>query len=249
MKIIRPERTRKPQQADILFIPGELTYDIFLLCYGHSPHNFPSIISQTCHSWREFALTCPVLWSSIVFDKNVKHPQVLDMYKTQLARSGEAPLTIRIRESAVRQPSIKNTRTISDLILPQVSRWKSLEIDFDVPHKVVRMFFDKLRHARAPQLEMLNIFQDSSRWKEEQKIRWRFKAFEGGTPKLKRLNLARAKVDWQSNNFNALNQLTIRDGSLKNSEFGTKPLAVNHRPVHPLFDRNPRYYDPSWDRD
>lgn len=220
MKIIRPELIRRPQQADILFIPAELTYQIFLLCYEHNPQTFPKTISQTCHVWREFALTCPVLWSSIVFDENLKHAQVVNTYKTQLERSGEAPLVIHICASAVQRPVIKNMRTISDLIIPRVSRWKSLEIDPDVPHKAIRVFFDKLRDARAPLLEKLTIHQAVSSWDKDQKIKWRFKAFGGGTPKLRQLTLGRAKVEWQSNVFrvNTLDHLTIRDGSLKNKD-------------------------------
>ncbi|KAG9044456.1 hypothetical protein FS837_008129 [Tulasnella sp. UAMH 9824] len=152
----------------------------------------------------------------------VKRSQILDMYKIQLARSGEALLTIRICEPAVRQPTIKNMRTISDLILPHVSRWKHLEIDSNVPHKVFRVLFDRLRDARAPRLETLSILQDSSRWNEEQNIKWRFKAFGGGTPSLKRLNLGRAKVDWKSNIFNTFDHLAIRDGSLRS----TDPISI-----------------------
>ncbi|KAG8952235.1 hypothetical protein FRC04_004942 [Tulasnella sp. 424] len=202
---------RTSQQSPILNLPDDLTYLIFLTCHHDDPERFSTVILRVCSQWRQTALAIPELWSTINFDKNLKEWQVVERIQLQLERAQLAPLHIHIFEPAIHKPAVKNMLKICQLILPLIQRWGSLTIQKDIPHRTLRLLFDRLANTSAPWLERLTIQNRVRWWDPDVDKKWKFKAFGGGMPSLRYLQLSRCTFDWNSHMFDNLIDLEIHD--------------------------------------
>ncbi|KAJ7916711.1 hypothetical protein B0H13DRAFT_2658224 [Mycena leptocephala] len=88
----------------------------------------PWYLGHISRAWRATALAYPSLWTSITIlncrDHPSNNPPSLAMFKTQLLRSENAPLTIHFRCNN------KSPCRILAALLPHSSRWKSLYFQF-----------------------------------------------------------------------------------------------------------------------
>jgi vacuolar-type H+-ATPase subunit I/STV1 len=111
-------------------LPSDVLAEIFswtLLPEGYFPSTkiaaSPWVLTHVCAAWRSLAISLPALWLSVRFDKRVS----LAMLQTQLARSGQRPLTIYFSSSNVE--AFKS-------ILDHSNRWHTADLwifDWMVP--------------------------------------------------------------------------------------------------------------------
>ncbi|KAG8952236.1 hypothetical protein FRC04_004943 [Tulasnella sp. 424] len=205
---------RANQKSPILDLPHDLTYLIFFSCHRDNPQNFSTTIPRGCKQWRKAALAISELWSTINFDKNLKNKQVAEKIQLQLERAQLAPLHIHIFESAIHKPAIKNILKICQLMFPLVQQWGSLSIHGNVPHKALRLLFDRLTNTSVLRLENLAIENNMVMWHQDMAVKWRFKAFGSGMPSLRYFQLSVYRPDRNSHTFDNLIELEIQDPQL-----------------------------------
>ncbi|KAG8914338.1 hypothetical protein FRC01_004117 [Tulasnella sp. 417] len=201
---------RPAQNSLILYLPDELTYDIFLTCHDDDRRSFPWIASTVCSQWRCIALSTPVLWSEINFDRSLHNQQVARNIETQLKRAQMAPLDIHIFQSALHETETESMLQIAELISPSAQRWRSLVIEETVQSQTLQILFDRLTTASVPQLENLVIPRGSG---STSVPGWEFRAFSNGAPRLQFLHLSKCRVDWNSDIFSNLVELEVHDAS------------------------------------
>ncbi|KAJ7889729.1 hypothetical protein B0H13DRAFT_2666105 [Mycena leptocephala] len=92
----------------------------------------PWIIGQVCSRWREVALALPTLWTSITVANNLS-PRQFFLLKTQLARTGSAPINLLIRftSGARSQFSEDEFDLFLAMLVSHSTRWRALHLEFD----------------------------------------------------------------------------------------------------------------------
>lgn len=188
------------RRSSIDVLPDDLLYSIFLTYGGlaGSYQIFPTTASHVCRRWRRLVLGASMLWSSIIVTKG---DTPMEKYAEWIRRSRDAPLDIELWRQAFRRDSAISITEVLRLLLPEVRRWRSLKFSnvsgswpSQLNDQVVRQFFDQLRDILVPQLESLTI---RARW-GPRSLPWTFQAFQQGTPRLRRVDLAFSSVPWSS---------------------------------------------------
>ncbi|KAG9044454.1 hypothetical protein FS837_008127 [Tulasnella sp. UAMH 9824] len=229
------ETLRSTPTSPILSLSDDLTYYIFLDCHHTDRLSFAAIASAVCSQWRRIALSTPALWSTIIFEESLKNNQVARKMETRLERAQTAPLEIHIYGSAIDKPEDQSMSRIAELIYPSAQTWRSLVVHPNVPHLALQVLFDRLTNASAPQLEKLSIQPGLLLWHSELGVKWNFKAFGNGTPRLQSLRLSRCRFDWSSSIFNDLIELEVQDPRLLKMD-RAQLIAI----VRDLIIRSPR---------
>ncbi|KAG8897417.1 hypothetical protein FRC00_004286, partial [Tulasnella sp. 408] len=211
-----PEAASSPDQhpsdtsvmlVPITRMPFDILQIIFTLCQDKTISTFPFTASHVCRLWREYVLAMPLLWGSLHIRERVPR---WEMLKVMLQRSDQAPLNIYINELPFMQSAVPRMRKIMRMILPHVARWRSLHLT-DVPHKVRRILLDQIRAKPAPNLEEINVFQDSFLQTENRSPNWRAQNLFVGFHNL-------TSVAWTSYTSSLRNLPTFRN--LKNLTIG-----------------------------
>lgn len=126
--------------------------------------NGPWLTSQVCRRWRDIVLTSQALWSHVqVSDRLIEDDLPLDTHlpsiplhalETWIHRSGNAPLHIRCRESALPDSHWET-------LMSSGQRWQSLDVDLTESFLkqlfVRREKFSSLRHIRL--LDRFDVLQ------------------------------------------------------------------------------------------
>lgn len=183
-------------------IPPEILAHIFMALAGHELGQlvFPSrkhilLPGQICRYWREVAISTPSLWASLSFDL---HPEYflreMEMGTTWLARTGEYPLTLQIRNSRYLAPS--TFYPIIDMILAYAPRWHTLSLQ--VSPFVLQQHIQRAK-GRVSRLQCLSIERDGD-GDDSSPVIESFDAFEI-VPKLRSFHLQsglinRMQVPW-----------------------------------------------------
>ncbi|TCD61496.1 hypothetical protein EIP91_008362 [Steccherinum ochraceum] len=139
-----------PETLGEIFVFYVQEMDEYAKRYWVDPHlgsDWPTVVSQVCHHWREVALATPRLWTKINVDN------ALERTKTFLERSKQAPLhVVAIQRSLSEDPS----RLVSalELLVPELKRTESLHTSWSRPT------YEAVRHlvpASLPSLRSLSM--------------------------------------------------------------------------------------------
>lgn len=90
----------------------------------------PLILGSVCASWRQVALSTPILWATIVLES--PHPHQIPLIRRWLGRAGRNPLTVIM--SARGESNLRTSEELDEVIsvLVQYSyRWKKIAFWFD----------------------------------------------------------------------------------------------------------------------
>lgn len=155
------------------------------------PDWFPVTISRVCRSWRLFVMGSPTLWASISLSGKAAS---IERNRVWLERSREALLYVEIRAEGFQKASVKAMREIVHLLLPHGHRFRILNVTDELPVKVLRMFFDRLRDVEMPYLQEVKV-ETFDRWRCP---RWNPPLSHSKLPRLERLSLQCFRFDWKS---------------------------------------------------
>ncbi|KAJ7631603.1 hypothetical protein DFH06DRAFT_1438742 [Mycena polygramma] len=133
-------RMHKAVISPLRHLPPELLGRIFLLTlpdleqeqdrsFRRRMARSPWVLTRICSRWRKIAISLPSLWTTITLahfqDPGCTSP--LDMLKTELLRSANAPLSIIV--PPFHEPSLLEELALAlTLVLESSARWESLEI-------------------------------------------------------------------------------------------------------------------------
>ncbi|KAJ7761236.1 hypothetical protein DFH07DRAFT_815797 [Mycena maculata] len=141
----------------IRHIPPELLCHIFSLATSATGRIGEDIVDippwdiiHVCRSWRQTALSYPVLWSVIEISPYTAFST--DMIEAQLSWSGDTPLAI-YQWGGIGDPKDVDPRLL-DLVVAQCSRWRILHLK-----QIPDANFDWIRQTRGnlPSLEVLEV--------------------------------------------------------------------------------------------
>ncbi|KAG9046063.1 hypothetical protein FS837_005139 [Tulasnella sp. UAMH 9824] len=185
------------QACRINDLPYDVFYLLLVMCWddtqgyrGGKEDHFPVIASHVCRIWRQHAINTPSFWAKLTFQSKI--PQ-LEKYQVWLARLKDAPFDVHIGWQPFTSASIKHAKGIMRLIMPHISHIRSLRVN-NVPTKILRLIFDRLRDANAPLLRTLRVDMPSGRARLNPnppgKKKWELKPFHRGQmPNLRKLQL------------------------------------------------------------
>ncbi|KAG6371502.1 hypothetical protein JVT61DRAFT_9206 [Boletus reticuloceps] len=106
-------------------------------------------VSQVCRYWHDIAISTPSLWAVIHIPPRVQSCPSFRCIATQLERSKEFPLDIRIHlDNSSDYPSVF-LHTICNTLLAQVCRWRSIEVKVTWAEDVYEIL-DAISKARIP---------------------------------------------------------------------------------------------------
>ncbi|KAJ7639262.1 hypothetical protein FB45DRAFT_1001187 [Roridomyces roridus] len=93
----------------VLFLPPEITSEIFILCLPTSyplfdaaidPTEAPLLVSRVFSQWRQIALSTPTLWKdSLDIDLGVRRKRASDIVDAWLARAQNCPISVQTHGS------------------------------------------------------------------------------------------------------------------------------------------------------
>ncbi|KAF7334441.1 F-box domain-containing protein [Mycena venus] len=141
---LRLEKTAVQERLDsykypVLTLPTEIISEIFihfLPTYPHCPPLTgplsPTLLTHTCHAWREIALATPALWRAITIAGNDPSSIQRVRVSNMLSRSGSCPLSIRIEGWAYESNYEPELQEALAAVLCHCMRWEYLAINADV---------------------------------------------------------------------------------------------------------------------
>ncbi|EGN96756.1 hypothetical protein SERLA73DRAFT_161770 [Serpula lacrymans var. lacrymans S7.3] len=202
---MRVLRTRRNSLAPISRLPPELLSTIFTHC-AHSPHLHEHAtfsirfikVGHVCRHWRAVALGCPSLWSNLVFS----YPRWTD---EMLIRSKMAPLVVKVdltymtpKVVEALQQALKHSIRVKDF---------KLIASKEMMEKLLNQV-----SGPAPLLESLSLSNSRySHYTTESGYPLPEVMFEGQTPRLRRLELFKCDISWNSALLSGLTHLDIRN--------------------------------------
>jgi hypothetical protein len=212
---IQSLRTKRNELSPISILPPEILSKIFILVRdllsGRDPsteaqlhsHHAPWIrVGHVCHYWREFALSCPSLWSVPIFTRP-------SLAQEMIQRSKMAPLTIR---------SIANTWALKVLeqlenALTQIARIQSIELTLE-SHTTIFSFLSQ----PTPLLENLSLSGPTS---YGNKISFPLDTLSDA-PRLRSIDFNWLNFSWESAIFKHENLTDLR---LSNDQIGASTIG------------------------
>ncbi|KAF8431474.1 hypothetical protein L210DRAFT_3651156 [Boletus edulis BED1] len=163
-------------------------------------------VSQVCHYWHDIAISTLSLWAVIHIPPRVTRVQSCPPFcciATQLERSKEFPLDIRIHlDDFSYYPSVL-LHTICNTLLAQVCRWRSIEVKVTRADDMYEIL-DAISEAHipiAPQLKSVMLISSVDDFtfdpsKDYIKSK-RFVLFRSSAPHLETISLImRVNIDW-----------------------------------------------------
>lgn len=119
-------------------LPFELVLDILLQSLADLERHdervrFLQGITAVSSWWRTFAVTMPELWSEIVYPKRFDKKDfdaVFHRIKTYLERSKNSPISVSVFTQGT---TLKDSRRLLNLIIPQLPRCHTLSLQLHVP--------------------------------------------------------------------------------------------------------------------
>ncbi|KAG8926620.1 hypothetical protein FRC01_008625 [Tulasnella sp. 417] len=203
--------TPQPSPLHVNDLPYDVFHLIFSICYQTSKGKipFPVLASHVCRLWRQHALSTPSFWTNLEFRKKKPH---FERYHVWLERANGAPYDMVIDRRPFQKESVKHTKETIRLIIPNIATLRTLVVK-RVPHKILRIIFDRLANMSAPQLQKLTV--KSSRrtsWSSEgTPSKWKFKPFiQGEAPSLRELNLDGINPSYTINRFKNLQHVRLK---------------------------------------
>ncbi|KAL1747601.1 hypothetical protein HDZ31DRAFT_61078 [Schizophyllum fasciatum] len=202
---IRTLKSRRNNLALIARLPPEVLCSIFILISRQGQSEYSNGISldwtkvsHVCRYWRDCALECPRLWSAPSFQPSQKWG--LEM----LHRSKMAPLSIRTDTSYMTPKAVDAVNSA----LQQIHRISELHITA-VPSSLQRLCAPL--NTAAPLLESLLISANprSSYYVTDEGFALADDFLAGETPRLRRLELIRTRINWNSGMLCDLTSLKI----------------------------------------
>ncbi|KAG8982639.1 hypothetical protein FRB90_006661, partial [Tulasnella sp. 427] len=148
-------------------IPYDIFITIVLFCWDNSAEcdkssHFPTTASHVCSTWRRYALDTPTFWSSLSFHQTDLRRALLRCEAWLERTRPDSLLDIVLGPEPFGAASVKRVKSIMRMIVPHVGRWRSLRVEKDVPRKIMRIVFDRLRNVDAPMLEVLKVAVESA---------------------------------------------------------------------------------------
>ncbi|KAJ7206762.1 hypothetical protein GGX14DRAFT_636897 [Mycena pura] len=140
-------------------VPMELVCTIFEMASAQNRVKFgtpPWQLGFICRSWRQYALSCPLLWSSVTVPHcpgwyQSETQQLLSKLRTQLSRATNASLDIYWSWSCNNEPDSR----LLDLIFPHSNRWRN--VTFHVNCSNCRLDWLLPISGKLDQLETLEV--------------------------------------------------------------------------------------------
>ncbi|KAG9015680.1 hypothetical protein FRB90_004469 [Tulasnella sp. 427] len=194
-------------------IPFDIFQIIFTLCSDDRMGvTFQIQASHVCRIWREYTLAMPLLWNHLRVNHAVPR---WDWLIAQLERSGQAPLDISINVISFRQSAIPHMRKLLRLLLPHLSRWRSLHLE-NLPHKVKRILWDAVRGKSAPLLVQIRMTTGSEWWRSSHRsCSWNARGILDGFKQLEDVRWSCMRTSFKSvPTFKNLRKLKIQSGTL-----------------------------------
>lgn len=137
----------------ILSISDDVLDSIFSFLTEHSD---PVSLSHVCKNWRKVALALPVLWSTIILNKdNYSIPSSADRITTFLTRSKSRPLTLdfNIKFDRIRGQVLLD---IFRLVLPHAGRWRYFYLSTNDYGSVNYLYYE-IRDLSVPLLKHFSV--------------------------------------------------------------------------------------------
>ncbi|KAF8158294.1 hypothetical protein B0H34DRAFT_708192 [Crassisporium funariophilum] len=199
--ISRPRPLRRPpptytpiqifQPHPIYRLPVELISLIFVSGSEDDP-DFAIVVSHVCRAWRHIALQTPSLWRRITL--NTKE----HMWRERIRRARACSLDIQLLPWSTPRTGVPRARELNlytvqwymHIVLPYISRWRSLEIVFAeyAPYLWKATLASCVAPATALQdLSLVYRLNDDT---EE------FTLFSGSAPRLRRVTLDGIRLRW-----------------------------------------------------
>nr|GAT55180.1 predicted protein [Mycena chlorophos] len=168
----------------------------------------PLLLVQVCRYWRDLAYSLPRLWASMhvvvgdAADDVEAVGCVLSEIPSWLKRSGAVPLAVTIvpfRRVPARLPEITTTRTVLKILLPEVKRWRDIQLTLLGMENLNALGLHTLTADDVPQLVKFDL-NFSGRPPIPQQPLFNFLS----TPTLRKLsfvghyNMLSASIAWQN---------------------------------------------------
>ncbi|KAJ7048238.1 hypothetical protein C8F01DRAFT_1380638 [Mycena amicta] len=186
-------------------VPQDILQEIFLECLpkdrncAMSAFEAPVLLGRICSEWRALAFQTPALWSRIhivepatstwrsvnsLAARNTKMLQRLSAIKLWLARSGQCPLSISIKqdEAVHRFTHLDISSLRSELfsaVIPYASRWNKIELSLPLAHEPET--FNKLVQLTAEAVPLLRSVSLDMGWTLGNVVAWESLGFLGST--------------------------------------------------------------------
>ncbi|KAL6303447.1 hypothetical protein BKA93DRAFT_787395 [Sparassis latifolia] len=136
-------------------------------CAAHPGH----LVARVCRLWRNIALQLPALWTTVDFNDGFQQAEAY------LELSRNAPVTISLdltkpirgQSEDIRDSDMDEDveRIFLPLIMPHVSRWRSLRFSSDDAHSMLRVLVAMSKCGPAPLLEELLLSRPVARSRVE----------------------------------------------------------------------------------
>ncbi|KAJ7247647.1 hypothetical protein B0H12DRAFT_1220298 [Mycena haematopus] len=194
---IRALQYRRNALSPIGRLPPEMLSRIFIFCIRPDSHYWIKEVSHICRHWRAVALGCPNLWSFPIFSQ----PKWAD---EMLERSKMAPLTVKADFTYMTPKMVDSVHSS----LAQISRIR--ELDVRVNSRSATEILN-LTDA-APYLHTLCLVSPSFAHEEHFVLGPTF--LNGDAPRLRRLELTRFFLPWDSPLMSNLVHLKIQSPGL-----------------------------------
>ena len=108
-------------------LPGEVVMEIFQFVLKNTKMSGIVQVSQVCQRWRDIAIDCPRLWSTLVITNTVQK----DLIRLFLSRSRISPLTLKLQSHRLGY--------IPDLLERDISRIRHLDVLLTHPNHHVEL--------------------------------------------------------------------------------------------------------------
>lgn len=195
-------RTQRNTFSAISRLPPEILTSIFIHCTRSHHKNRPGVpdwvnISYVCRHWRDTALNCSALWSSLF----VSSPHWTDEL---LARSKTVPLKVCVDSG---YPKQSRELHLLERVAPQANRIQNLclRLTRQEAERILSLFY-----LPAPLLQSLQISVERSNYLGEPAL-VPAALFNGYTPALRKLELINYAFPLTSSVFCGLTSLRLRD--------------------------------------
>ncbi|KIO23268.1 hypothetical protein M407DRAFT_27259 [Tulasnella calospora MUT 4182] len=223
---IQPGLTVQLSPLHVNDLPYDVFHLIFSICCQTSKGTaaFPVLATHVCRIWRQYALSIPSLWTNLEFRQKKPH---FERYRIWLERANGAPFDVLIERGPFQKASVKHAKEIMHLIIPNIASLRTLVVK-RVPHKVLRIIFDRLALITAPQLRTLTVKASrKTAWSSEGvPSKWKFKPFiQGEAPKLRELNLGGINPSYTIGRFKDLQYVRLKWSGVFG---GSNPTAYDH---------------------
>jgi hypothetical protein len=175
-------------------IPIEMIQAIFEAGpdFPESRMDFASSVSQVSRLWRQIAMHTPFIWSSVLLHAEcTERWQELLKMRIRLSRSHPLDIAVELYHFPEVDPEFPNALSHQlNLIIPEISRWKSVTYCGSLCVNVFS-FFEPLALLSAPLLEVLDV---QAGLDEEEYIDDVLRVFTGGAPRLSRVMIDGIKL-------------------------------------------------------